>query len=239
MDFSHPAMVQARNLGRLLGLSRLVQRTCRRLRGSSYEERFARLTMSRISPGDVVWDVGANVGLYTRQFAERVGKLGHVVAFEPSPGTFRTLRSAMADYPNVTCVNTALADFEGQADFHVDSNANNPTDSLVSRGTGTHGAIRTVAVRTGDGFVAEHPELRPNKIKIDVEGFEYEVLAGLRAELGHPALDGLFMEIHFSVLAARGLSGMSARIVEVCRSNGFFVRWPDASHLCAHRSAHP
>ena len=98
-------------------------------------------------------------------------------------------------------------------------------------------AFGTVVVRTGDAFVAEHPHLRPNKIKIDVEGFEYEVLAGLRDQLDHPALDTLFIEVHFGVLAARGLAGTPTRIAQTCRNHGFAVRWPDASHLCAHRDA--
>lgn len=46
-----------------------------------------------IKPGDVIWDVGANVGYYTRKFSDSVGPAGQVFAFEPFPATAARLRA--------------------------------------------------------------------------------------------------------------------------------------------------
>ena len=51
----------------------------------TYEARFMRALNARVRPGDVVWDIGANVGMYTQQFAHAVGRSGRVIAFEPAP----------------------------------------------------------------------------------------------------------------------------------------------------------
>jgi predicted methyltransferase len=71
--------VGIRNLGRALGLNR---RIAARLYGRGYETRYDNAFTACLRQGDVVWDVGANVGYYTRLFVGRVGDTGQVVAFE-------------------------------------------------------------------------------------------------------------------------------------------------------------
>jgi len=85
---AHPRVVAWRNRLRknevLRGLySRWVAR-------HDYEEGFARGLIGAVGVGTVVWDVGANVGLYTRRFLEREAQ--HVVCFEPAPDAVATLR---------------------------------------------------------------------------------------------------------------------------------------------------
>src|SRR5689334_24897053 len=56
-----------------------------------YEQEAVTAFLNLIVPGDVVWDIGANVGIYTLLAARETGRAGHVVAWEPSPATFRLL----------------------------------------------------------------------------------------------------------------------------------------------------
>ena len=57
-----------RSVGRRLGLTGVLVRVLAR----DYEERFSAAMLKSIEPGEVVWDVGANVGFYTTRFADRV-----------------------------------------------------------------------------------------------------------------------------------------------------------------------
>src|SRR6186997_2772015 len=85
MDFSNSLLMSARRIGRQLGILQPLWRVVFRCGARGYEDKFQRAIMSRIQMGEVIWDVGANVGHYTRVMAEIVGASGHVVAFEPSP----------------------------------------------------------------------------------------------------------------------------------------------------------
>src|SRR5437867_3185244 len=64
------------------------------------------LVQQMVRPGDVVLDVGANIGYYTLIFAELVGEQGHVYAFEPDPRNFAFLAKNVHSnrYRNVTLV---------------------------------------------------------------------------------------------------------------------------------------
>ena len=88
-------------------------------KSTSYEEPFNKALKEAVKTGDVVWDVGANVGIYTNLFSEWVGKKGTVIAFEPEPNTFITLQKSIAAIENVFLVPKALSDTSGISFFSV------------------------------------------------------------------------------------------------------------------------
>jgi hypothetical protein len=88
-------------------------------------------------------------------------------------------------------------------------------------------------VRRGDALAAELGLPAPNVVKIDVEGYEWEVLQGLGNLLARPALRAVFVEVHFSILHERGLDGAPPQIVALLESAGFAIQWLDLSHLVA------
>jgi FkbM family methyltransferase len=235
MDFSSPFLVRVRSLGRRLGILKPLQRIFRWRRAAAYEESFEKALLSRIMPGDIVWDVGANIGHYTKKFADIVGASGHVVAFEPSPRTFAKLSAAMSHSHNITVANVALSNLEGHVDFYVGSDDCNPTDGLSAASIESTSKVLQVITTTGDRYIAENAALAPTSIKIDVEGFESDVLSGLAGHLTSDKLKTLFIEFHFEVLAARGLVNEPRGITEMLRKNGFAIWWTDPSHMCAQR----
>ena len=89
------AMITLRGWLRDLGITPILGRMLDRVGffggGEGYEEQFSQRLLSEVRPGDIVWEVGANLGIYTRQFCERVGDEGRVVAFEPTPACFDDL----------------------------------------------------------------------------------------------------------------------------------------------------
>jgi FkbM family methyltransferase len=155
--------------------------------------------------GDLAFDIGAHVGDRISSF-RRLG--ARVVALEPQPGPARVLRLLHGRDRDVTLIRAAAGDQEGSVTFYV--NTTNPTVStassdFVEAAEGAGGwegqewdeAI-TVPCTTLDRLVADHG--RPAFIKIDVEGFEDRVLAGLSTPV--PALSFEFTTIARDVAQA-------------------------------------
>jgi FkbM family methyltransferase len=137
-----------------------------------------------LKPGDLAFDIGAHVGDRVSSF-RRIG--ARVVALEPQPGPARAIRLMHHGDADVRLVRAAAGAHEGAITLHV--NSANPTVSTASRdfvraaegAGGWEGQVWdeaiTVPCVTLDRLIAEHG--RPAFIKIDVEGFEDRVLAGL------------------------------------------------------------
>jgi FkbM family methyltransferase len=159
-------------------------RTRRELaRWTDQDERMKAFYRAFVSPGDLVFDVGANVGNRVKIFLALGAR---VVAVEPQRGCAETLRAAFGSDPRFALVEKALGESEGTAEMLI-SDAD--TFSSLSRdwvsAVGRSGRFRgrtwdrkaTVEVSTLDRLIAEHGS--PAFVKIDVGGFEYEVVKGL------------------------------------------------------------
>lgn len=158
-----------------------------------------------VKPGDLVFDIGAHVGDRISAFR----KLGaRIVALEPQPAAFRSLKLIYGTAPEVTLIQAAASHVEGSIELHV--NLANPTISTASpefieatrNAPGWEGQRWdeqiTVPAVTLDALVAEHGV--PAFTKIDVEGFELNVLGGLSEPL--PALSVEFTTIQRDVALA-------------------------------------
>jgi FkbM family methyltransferase len=224
-------MIKARSLARRTGLTRLIQRFSA---ARPYEDRFRDGLERAMRPGDTVWDVGANVGLYTEHFALRVGPEGSVVAFEPMPESAERVRLRIAALPWAHVENLALG-------------AENTVGNLVLTGESTTHHVASSAEKANAGAeclaieIARGDTVRdrlgrtPNVIKIDVEGFELEVLRGLEHTLSLPELRAVLVEVHFRQLEERGQAEAPVEIEKLLKSKKFCITWLDASHLQASR----
>lgn len=149
--------------------------------------------MHVLRPGDLFVDIGANVGSYT-VLAGAVSN-AHCIAIEPVPETYRWLLgnveiNGIAD--RVTTLNIALGSEPGVLQFtaHLDA-----VNHVASHTEMSDPRCINVPVRTLDEVVGER---RPYLVKMDVEGFESEVLKGGRGTLADPALHGILMELNGS-----------------------------------------
>lgn len=234
MNYSNPLLIKARQIGQRLGILRPLVLAFRRLMAKNYEDGFDKLMMDTITQGSVVWDVGANVGFYSRKFLEKVGPAGRVVAFEPAPQSARVCAESFAGKPNYVLENKALSDRLGVAKFLAE--ATSVTNKILDEASDqTPAATIEVQQMTGDSYAAAHPALRPHFIKLDVEGFEAEVLDGLRQTIRDPKFKAMFLEVHFSELAKRGKASAPTQMVELLKSAALSIRWIDPSHLIACR----
>lgn len=134
-------------------------------------------------PGDTVLDIGANVGDWTLSMALRVGLNGRVLAFEPVPYLAEAIAktSRINRQDQVEVHNLALSSEDGTAEFSVEQG--NSGGSRLGHMAGDFSSI-SVPTRRLDSLLAERPDIeRIDFIKIDVEGFELQVLQGARATL--------------------------------------------------------
>jgi FkbM family methyltransferase len=140
-----------------------------------------RLAAELVRPGDVVWDIGANMGLFTFAAAVAAGEGGHVLALEPDSVLVRLLRRSAAANPGLAQVEVlpvAVADEIGVARFNI-ARRNRATSHLDGFGTTQAGGVRTtelVPSVTMDWLACRFPV--PRVVKIDVEAAELQVLAG-------------------------------------------------------------
>lgn len=144
-----------------------------------------------IRPGEVVYDVGANIGLYSRLILQCF-KASHVYAFEPMPANLLLLKQnlAAAECSNrATIVPNAVGDQDGGADFQVDDlTSNSGSLDAVKHGAASESrsqyglppATTRVEVCRLDTLLEKGGIAKPDVIKIDIEGAEAMALAGAR-----------------------------------------------------------
>jgi FkbM family methyltransferase len=136
-----------------------------------------------VRPGDVVLECGAHHGEVTMFLSRWVGPSGRVISFEPVPRNAEIVRQQVAlnDLKNVTVVNKAVGSTHAVVRMTDESNA---------QVAGPHGAGFDVETVPLDDFA----DAKPTFLKIDVEGFEAELLQGARQVLR--TKPRLALEIH-------------------------------------------
>jgi FkbM family methyltransferase len=138
-----------------------------------------------------VVDVGSNLGLYTVLLSRLVGPAGRVLAFEPDPGLFALLQRncALNGCANVTAYNLAL----GSRREHLTLRTLllNSGDNHLGDG-GSRLFRRSVQIEVAP-FDEVAPGVKPDLVKIDVQGWEWEVLKGMGGTLAaNPGTDLYF-----------------------------------------------
>jgi FkbM family methyltransferase len=129
-----------------------------------------------LQPGEVFWDVGANVGAVSGHFAHPRFKLSSLHAFEPNPGPLNTLQSMFSG--NSRCVVHPFG--LGDQDQMITMNLSSDGSLVGSMARDFQGGQQIqVQVRRGDAVMRDLRLPAPHVIKIDVEGFEPSVFAGL------------------------------------------------------------
>jgi FkbM family methyltransferase len=187
--------------------------------GSLYEPDVANLFVKVLGEGDVVVDVGANIGFFTVLASILVGPTGRVVAFEPSAENVERLRANLAynDCKNVTVIEKAVANQVGEVELFINS-GNSGGNALWDIGewpgyTEENGIPVSVAV-PATTLDAEWEQLRlpaPKLIKIDVEGADQRVLEGASDLLARQKPRFVVAELHPFGLARMGCSQRSLR----------------------------
>jgi len=180
--------------------------------------------ISFLKTGDIVVDIGANIGYYALLEAKLVGDTGFVYAIEPVPDTFNMLtRNIEANhYRNMSALNLACGDRSGQVEMyachdHCNLSSMKPLPGMAA-------SKITVEQVTIDDFRIDKP--RPRLIRMDVEGYECQVIQGMKKTLESPGSLCVFIEVHFNLLE----SEESLKILHTLKDYGFKVMAATIEH---------
>jgi FkbM family methyltransferase len=194
----------------------------------NYVDRAEEFVYDFLKPGDTLIDVGANIGCVTAAGSLAVGETGHVYSVEPHPQTYKHLEKTIAinHCPNVTSLNIALGAEAGIVNFTDERRKDDNNCVAQNADSGIRVACRTLA-----SLVDEHSISRIAIMKIDVEGFEMQVLRGAQSMLHK--VDSIYIEVLEHTLQKFG--SCSADVIRLLQSHGFrcFYFKDDRSNVVA------
>lgn len=155
-----------------------------------------------IKPGMNILDIGANIGETSMAFSKLTGEKGRVFSFEPDPQTFARLvkHLELNGCTNVIPVNKGLGQKAGE--LFLEEGEHNSGGNRISPDQ-QHG--KKIAVTTLDHFVTESKLEKIDFIKIDVEGYEYNVLLGAEGTINKQR-PSFFIELVNDFLEDQGAS---------------------------------
>jgi FkbM family methyltransferase len=182
--------------------------------------------MRMLRPDDVVLEVGANIGYYALLEARLCRR---IYAVEPHPDNFRRLNEnvALNGYDNIETFNLAFGATAGSIPMRCSELSN--WHSCRDAAPGDDGTIAVTCTRIDD-FVAGRPA--PSFVKMDVEGFELEVLKG--AEQALAAVRCVFLELHGDILSRAEIREVIDRLRAAGLAASLIVQYdrPGLSRLC-------
>ncbi len=149
---------------------------------------------TKVKDGDVVLEAGANIGYYALLSAKYVGKKGFVYCVEPSSENYEFLKrnKEINNLKNMELRKMALGDKNGEETLNLfeGGNLNTLKKNISSKPRGKE----KVKVMTIDSFLKN--KRKPNIIRMDVEGSEYEIIKGARELLEKSPPKLIFIELH-------------------------------------------
>jgi len=143
----------------------------------------------------VIFDVGSNVG-QTIEVYESLFSNTLIHAFEPSPRVFEMLKTKTSRYKNLIMNNVGVGSVEGSIQFF--ENINSDMSSFLQQSSGSWGEvnnIQNVNVITLDDYAERNKIERIDLLKIDTQGYDFEVLKGAKRLLSEKRIGLIQLEI--------------------------------------------
>ncbi|KKN17162.1 hypothetical protein LCGC14_0968620 [marine sediment metagenome] len=162
--------------------------------------------------GNTVIDIGANIGYYALQEAMLVGPKGKVYAIEPMAHNMEVLQRSIElnRYSNIETSTMAMGDTVGSGLMYVSPLRNN---SSLLEGK-SHVRKQMVDLTTVDHFIKGKP--LPDLIRMDVEGYEIEIISGMQNLMKSKHPFKIVMELHLNILGCR-----AAGMLRMLEQHGF------------------
>jgi FkbM family methyltransferase len=178
----------------------------------------------------VLWDVGANIGSVSFPLINACPNLS-IHAFEPSPPVFEKLQinTTLNPCKRLNIHQLAIGEESSIVDFFVSSKVNNSGVGSLANTANSSSIPVQVDCLTGNLIIEKKIASEPSFIKIDVEGFEYEVLSGLKSFLEKHKNIQIIFEHEPYRLNERGMQ--PSQIIDFLRDLGFEIY-----RISAHKS---
>ena len=205
-----------------------------------YKQRYEKSVRNKLGQikGEVFWDIGANIGFYSLMLRSNFSK---IVAVEPNPETATILRRRTRDTDNIKILELALSNTNGPVLLYTKKekfclagfNNKNGSDSLLSQID-----YKSSRDPSNDRIVQNRPSIQVMQrrfddlnmgtvdlVKIDVEGAEFLVLEGMRANIKEHRIKRMMVELHNKE--------NKSRLESTFTEYGYAVEWVDPDHLFA------
>jgi len=170
----------------------------RLLAEGDFEPELGRCLQTLLQPGDVFLDIGANEGWFSICAAELIGPAGTVIAFEPQQRLWPVILKNLAinNVSNVSLLPYALGTLQGRQRLTLAPSTNNGASTLAASPRERLWPYQDVVIKRLDDVdvVARYPKIK--FAKVDVEGFEVEVLRSAGELLASRRVRYWYVEVH-------------------------------------------
>jgi len=171
-----------------------------------------------LKPGEIVLDIGSNIGYYAILEAKQVGPKGKIYCLEPVPENYRLLKQniKLNGLTNIETFQIAAGDKTEKKIMYVPKRYN-WSSFIKPAGLKTVKQV-PVQVVTIDDFLSDKP--LPTFIRMDVEGYELKILYGMKNLLTSSQPLKIFMELHPSLLGDE-----TKKLLNLIRQSGFHIAY--------------
>lgn len=201
-----------------------------------YEKEFCDLLQDYLKEGDIAVDVGANIGYMSLQLSKYVGDTGRVLSFEPNPTVFPILKRNTRKKKNIECFELGLSEQDGCLELSV-ANGSTATGSFISeypvQSLFDHSKAwvekHFVNLVKGSSFLQKVDVTKIDFLKIDVEGWEINVLRGLECVIRSSPDIVLFIELNLLAQITAGYK--DDELLKCLIKMGFKIFYMNNAHV--------
>ena len=146
-----------------------------------YESNIQAILKKYISKGDIIFDIGANIGQFSIFFHHLISNSGNIISVEPDPVNFKylSINKEINKLKNLKIINCGIGSKKGTLKFYQDLITGGRMGTFVRElAVNKQSSSKKVKIKTIDELINEFG--MPNFVKVDVEGFEISLLNGYR-----------------------------------------------------------
>ena len=190
-----------------------------------YGELDTKIIREEIHEGDIVIDVGANIGYYTLIFAQLVGSSGKVFAFEPEPKNFEILKKNIKinNYQNLVAEQKIVSDKSGIVKLFIAEHG--IVGHRINQEKSSQKFIEVESIILDNYIKKLNLDNKINFIKIDVEGSEPKVLEGTKEIIQKSNQLKIFTEFNREAVKEYGIE--PKEMIDLFYRNGFKIYLPN------------
>jgi len=193
------------------------------IQGKDPEKNIKKVFLNNIKKGDTIIDAGANIGEFSIIAAKKIGTDGNLISIEPLKQTSKWLQKNLLlnNFHNHVVLESAVGrKTEVRTLFKKNESAGMGLLDPVIDGEKLVESSK-INVKTVDDILSSRKINQVNMLKIDVEGFEYDVLLGCKKSFEDKKIEKIICEIHLGYLSEKGID--ENLIYSLLEKNGFNI----------------